>query len=537
MPRNIAPLAAAVAKVAVAGVLGGPVAGVREAGNQAVQLVLSAHDHPGPARELRQITARVEAGLESFARSEGLDDEAAARALVNTHDVLARFGPSAADLTDADLDAGRVAGLIRSRARTMLDSLDESDRTLCDRALGAVAEAIVAKPAQLEKLTQEFQRAVLSRLTEQAAGVDDLRRAVLGFEASAVLDEAVWPWWRDQYPPSALLRAGYGIVPFFGRDDETRELTGWLSEGPMTALTAFSGPGGIGKTRLLLQVCARARGDGWRAGFVHPGITEVTGDQLRRLGDGHEGVLIVVDYAETRRPLTAGVIEAALQVGVRVRIVLLARSLGDWWQELSYSPGKVGDFISGPATTRRRTAAVAPDPDVRLEVMRQAQQAFAAVLDRPGPPDTVSELRGELYERVLFIHLRALAAVVGEDTDGQRGLLSFALRREQAYLDQALRAQGLDRLAGRPIRQAAAIATMAGGCDSRQAAVDLMRQVPLLAGQPEADLNRVAEVLHDHYPAATWLAGVQPDLLGEHLVATSIDDDPALLLGAFGAAR
>jgi hypothetical protein len=60
----------------------------------------------------------------------------------------------------------------------------------------------------------------------------------------------------------------------------------------------------------------------------------------------------------------------------------------------------------------------------------------------------------------------------------------------------------------------------------------LISQVPLLAGQPRAVVTKLTMLLHDLYPAPTWLAGVQPDLLGEHLVATSIDEDP-LLLGVF----
>jgi hypothetical protein len=537
MPQPIADLIPAIGKIVVAGLFGGPVAGLQEAGSQAVQIILTDRARNAPARELRQVTARIETSLGEFARSEGLDAGAAGRALINARDVLARFGPSAADLVSADLDPARVSDLVRGRATAILAGLDDVDRRLSETALATVIRALVAKPAQIVELTQEFQRAVLSRLTEQAAATDEVRQAIRGFKASAVLSEAMLPWWKDQYPPSALLRADYGIVPFFGRAGELRTMLDWLAAGPMTALRAFSGPGGIGKTRLLLEACRQAREHGWRAGFAHPGVAVISGDDLRRLGQGHQGVLVVVDYAETRRSLTVSLIEAALRVGVRVRMVLLARSFGDWWQELGYDPGPVGDFLSGPATIRERTRAVATDPDTRAEMTRQAMSAYATALGTPEPADPADPLalRAELYDRVLFIHLRALAAVLGENADGQQGLLSFALRREQAYLDRTVRAQGLERLAGRPIRQAAAIATMAGRCDSMRAALDLLHQVPLLAGQSEADLARVAQLLHGLYPSDSWMAGLQPDVLGEHLVAVSIDDDPELLMGAFSA--
>ncbi|MGC4869307.1 hypothetical protein ACLQ3B_28145 [Micromonospora sp. DT53] len=532
MPPESRGFAQRVARISLAGLFGGPVAALQEAGGIALDLAFGGAT-PDARKRFAKVSDRIEAGLVAFARGEGIDAAATARALENVRQILTEHPLTVADLTGADLDPDRAAAVMRRRAEPALTRLDDTDRRLTGMALDAAVGALAAEAAELPDLTREFQGAVLSRLSAQAAATDELRETQVVLEASAVLHDAAWPWWREQYPPSALLRAQYRIVPFFGRERALDDLVGGLSDGPMTSLRIYTGPGGMGKTRLLLEACARARDNSWRAGFLHPTVERVTARQLDLLAAGAAGVLVAVDYAEIRRGATAALIEAALGCRSRVRIVLLARSAGDWWLELRHAPGPVGDFVNGPAVTRHELAPLASDPGSRADIHRQAVVAFSAALDVPG---TVlgEPLDSPLYDRVLFIHLHALAAVLGDPTHTQDGLLSFALRREQGFLDRAMRDAGLPQLAGRAVRQAAALVTMAGGAAGPAETVELLRQAPLLGGQPDAALAVVGEVLHCLYPAAAWLAGVQPDLLGEHLVAATLDDDP-LLLGAFNA--
>jgi hypothetical protein len=77
--------------------------------------------------------------------------------------------------------------------------------------------------------------------------------------------------------------------------------------------------------------------------------------------------------------------------------------------------------------------------------------------------------------------------------------------------------------------QAAAVATLAGSAATRSEAIKLLRKAPLLGGQSAAVLGNVAELFHRLYPGEKWLHGIQPDLLGEHLVERAIAEDPNLL--------
>jgi hypothetical protein len=70
---------------------------------------------------------------------------------------------------------------------------------------------------------------------------------------------------------------------------------------------------------------------------------------------------------------------------------------------------------------------------------------------------------------------------------------------------------------------------MAGRIGNQDEAIRLISRAPALAGQPATATAAVAELLHSLYPGDGWLEGVQPDLLGEHLLYRAGQEDPAIL--------
>lgn len=532
LASDLKKLAHRLAKVILASVFGGPLGGLSEVGTQVVDALLG--ESNASAKTIDDLISRVGASLEQFAASENIPPDAYERALLNASLVMSSYAPTSAELVALNLDASRVLREVERRGEPILRTLDGDDRSLCTQVLSHTIEALISAPTLLPDLQQQFQQAVLTRLSDLISTSEDPTKALRGatkLAAFAMIADATWPWVREQYPPSALLRANYAVVPFYGRQETLDSMDAWLTDESQVDLVVVTGPGGMGKTRLMLQTCQRARSSGWRAGLLHSSVAEVTAGHLDAVGDGARGVLVVVDYAETRLATTRSLVEAALASTSRVRIVLVARSLGDWWTNLRYQQGRIGDFLNGPRTTRFEITPVADHPDERGETYQAAAKAFAAALGLTLENVDVPDLESPLYDRVLFVHLSALSDVLGEPSRTQRDLLDFALRREQGFLDNSVQAAGLPHLAGRPINQAAALVTLTGGVESFRAAVELLSQVPQLYVEPPAVLGRVAQLLHDLYPATTWLTGVQPDLLGEHLVSRAIDDDP-LLLGA-----
>jgi hypothetical protein len=140
---------------------------------------------------------------------------------------------------------------------------------------------------------------------------------------------------RGRVSPATLLRADAEVVPFRGREQELAELSRWCDEPDELSARLIVGPGGQGKTRLARELVHQRIAVGWTAGFVAP---DPPGQPLDfgSIADAAEPVLLVFDYAETRTDQIirlVSVLQAAADTA-SVRLLLLARSAADWWEQL-----------------------------------------------------------------------------------------------------------------------------------------------------------------------------------------------------------
>lgn len=331
-------------------------------------------------------------------------------------------------------------------------------------------------------------------------------------------------WKPERSPPGALLRAEYGVVPFHGRDAEVEDIEAWCGTGNAVGVRLYTGAGGMGKTRLFIELCRRMRAAGWTAGFVDhdraPTDAEAWAGHLERL----DRAFLVVDYAETRESIVEPLLAAAAaRTDGAVRIVLLARTAGDWWDLLKGRGAGVGDLLSGPATRWHPLRPLALSAKERRYSYGQALENFRRKLGRPPiAPDTV-DFSDRLFDRVLLLHMQALATIDGVAVKGEDGILDYVLRRERHYWEERAAALGLPATLVDGVSQAMAVLTLGGGAATRGAAIDTLGQVPLLADQPAHVLNAVAGLLHDAYPGERWIEPLMPDLLGEHLVEAELD--------------
>jgi nucleoside phosphorylase len=183
-------------------------------------------------------------------------------------------------------------------------------------------------------------------------------------------------------PPSALLNALHEVVPFHeqGRESILAELTRWSEEGPPVAVRLLHAEGGVGKTRLAIELIRR-RPQGWAAGFLAKQTDE---DWFERLWACRQPVLAVIDYAESHselREVLLRVLRYAQQEGSsssrRIRLLLLARNAGDWWQFLLQSDVALGQWLS--ATPPHELKPLAPRVTERERVFHEAAERFARV--------------------------------------------------------------------------------------------------------------------------------------------------------------
>ena len=136
-------------------------------------------------------------------------------------------------------------------------------------------------------------------------------------EGRLLLDDKLEDWSAaEARTPTMLLQAKFGLVPFTGNDNIRDDIIDWaMNTSAYTrnmrraAGRLIHGPGGIGKTRLLIEVAEKLRAKGWSAGFLTlPDPAAHLEQQERRIkaledlieGATDKGLLLVLDYAESR---------------------------------------------------------------------------------------------------------------------------------------------------------------------------------------------------------------------------------------------
>ena len=194
------------------------------------------------------------------------------------------------------------------------------------------------------------------------------------------------------------------MVPFRARP-ELDELLGWCASEGHAGIRLLTGNGGAGKTRLALRLGEELAANGWQQWWVKRGAEREAVGDVREMG---RPCVLVVDYAETRSDL-AGLLDdvAADEDGPDLRVVLLARSAGEWWQQLLASVEELAAALL-EASALVRLGPVRAAGGLQ-EVFGDAVTAFAEEMgvERPdarlvlSDPDPV----------VLVVHAAALLAV------------------------------------------------------------------------------------------------------------------------------
>lgn len=291
--------------------------------------------------------------------------------------------------------------------------------------------------------------AALATLTAHphcAEAVEALRGQMAG-------DAPGWPVYdpslvyRRGRSPTALLDARYRIVPLMNRDNDVAEWSDWArgtlgTQGARSGARVLTGDGGMGKTRLLMEICRGLRADGWRTGFLREGA--VFTDVRRLAGAGNS--LIVVDYAELRARELNELCRMLLEFDAldRVRLVLLARNAGRWLTELADDgaaasqvlgmAGRAEPILLSPTAPAKRAARQRD----RASFVVAAARAFGAAegMDAADAGRRLADgldLARPEFDRVLLLLAEVWRAVFMPGHDGPDPWMAV-LRRERAYL-------------------------------------------------------------------------------------------------------
>ena len=347
------------------------------------------------------------------------------------------------------------------------------------------------------------------------------------------------PRWESMHglSPAQLLRAEEALLPFAQQAEPfLAEQLHWAhaDELPLTVRLLVA-QGGSGKTRLAIELCSRLRHDGWLAGFLvgdaHPGSMTSLSGQLRHCP---QPVCIVVDYAETRTAELLALLGALLANPrtAATRILLLARSGGEWWQQLPARDAHCEALLMGAGGTGPYVMpSVYPEPSDRDQAFQHALQLLTTKLRLPMPAAR-PDLRGQHFARPLYVQLAALMTALGERAESAEALPRALLNHEQRYWSRAMHSPSPE-VAGQDAVRLMALATMLGEVPVPRN----VRDTWAAAGGEVQVLSPLFHALIPLYPGRQGLQGLRPDMVGEALVAHAVlsINGPALLNAVLGA--
>ncbi|MER7212573.1 tetratricopeptide repeat protein, partial [Streptosporangium sp. NPDC000239] len=360
--------------------------------------------------------------------------------------------------------------------------------------------------------------------------------------------------------PAGLLRARRQIVPFHGRQDVLARLNAWADLPGFGALL-LHGVGGQGKTRLATHLAGQLAASGWGTLWLRPNASPA---DLAVIADTAAGLLVVVDYAESRTDQVTALLEAAtrLESLCPLKVLLVARTAGSWWHSLKRASHTNGALLEHAPLIDLQ--ALEQDPAERGHAYRQAALAFAHALQQAptlaGAGESWSALAAALplpaalgtaqRGNALTLHMSALADLLDAATgatavDGGHeagwaeaaGVEDRLLEHEERYWRSAAVVFGLyDRtrdglVLPQVLTDALAAATALGAADHSQA-LALLARLPALAEQSTAERReRVRDWLAALYPPTDphqpW-GTLQPDLVAERFIGRHLPARPGL---------
>ncbi|WP_327418142.1 trypsin-like peptidase domain-containing protein [Streptomyces sp. NBC_01233] len=351
------------------------------------------------------------------------------------------------------------------------------------------------------------------------------------------LEATLRPWHRSTRPqsPIALLRPEYEVAPFHGRAQTLGRLVSWCESGGRAAGLLVHAAGGTGKTRLARELAQTMYRKGWVVGELSDAATTFT--QFTRLA---HPALVLIDYAESRAATTAALLRhIAEHPGQHpVRVLMLARSAGPWWEQLMNDavvaatlpdePRELGGLEFSPDSGGRLTMlADAFDTALRQVPGYEDHQQRTPAFQLPWALEPMRD------HHPLTLHIAVLASVLTGPEQGEASAppARVLLRHEKMYWSRL----AAERSLGHPeTRDAALVFGLLCGAHSRQQAALTMQLLPGLRSDSAEDARRalahwIATLYPPNDPRAEYWGQLAPDWLFEHLLAALVADEPDLL--------
>ncbi|MFD5199029.1 tetratricopeptide repeat protein [Streptomyces sp. NPDC058375] len=363
---------------------------------------------------------------------------------------------------------------------------------------------------------------------------------------------------RNLRSPAALLRADAEAIAFHGRATELTDLKAWCENGPPAIeVRVLTGPGGQGKTRLARRLTDTLGRQGWATGHLAPDLTDApaldgTPPDFTTLNTAL-ALLLVVDYAETRPRLLRRLLTHLHHSRHRVRVLLLARSDGQWRTGSLQAVPAVRDLLEqAPLTPLAPLMPTSRPAKDRRDAFHQAAHDLARLLPLipTMPPHDWTLLAAALpppadlhehrYDNVLTLQMTALIALLQHGphpVDSAPGVPPerTLLKHEDRFWEASAKAPGhrLD-LPAPTLGAAVAVAALCGASTKDEA----LHVLTTLPGLPAHQMPSAAAWLASLYPpdGDRYWGSLQPDRIAEYHASHTLTEDTITLPDLLDAA-
>lgn len=335
--------------------------------------------------------------------------------------------------------------------------------------------------------------------------------------------------YRDQakLTPSWLLHAKNQVVPFESdfRQEELKDLATFCEEerGNTEMIRLYTGPGGIGKTRLMVEHCLNQEEMGWRAFFL---TSEFTKENFAEMLSCDCPLFLVIDYAECHPrlgDLLTAVHDNAPRYKHAIRVALLARHAGDWWANLV----KEYETKDSGCWAQRPLQPLSDNLESRAKLFQHSAHAFAKIL-QCSAPESCPLLDAEIYANPLYIQMAAYNALQKSGDSLQNPLEAIVDHEKDFWL--TFFEGKLNRVEKRSLKERleriVAAVTLKGGVTKEE----LARLVGMFEGY--GSQSEIVDLLLNLYTpsdseSTKAVTGLEPDLLGECLVLGVLEREGA----------
>lgn len=341
------------------------------------------------------------------------------------------------------------------------------------------------------------------------------------------------------YRETQILRAtNRESLNFRGRQAEVSALWQWLAAENSISAHIITGAGGRGKTRLAVELAAKARAGGWLAGFAGRDAFAPFNSAGSRWA-WTQPTLIIVDYVAAKAEalkiaLAALVNHPPAQNAPKLRFLLLERSCTPesfWWRHLfggtDHRDGPIADLLDPSHVIPLQGLA----EEDRFAVFAEAYELASgkSAPDRSAAWDqTLAQL--SLGGEPLFLAMTGLV-LARQGLTAKDGLtadkLAFDLaEQEQKRIETHWIAAGLPKPHARSLpAHLAAVTTLCGGLEEAAAhAMIAEESAALHQAIPSGNTDAAYTALHQALPGdGGAIAPLLPDILGEALILRAFD--------------